>query len=98
MKNFAREWVDPTFQFTLLLFFVIVHISAILGIVIGLSVRNWVVGVSVGVSFIVFCYTFLTLTWYASKRYENKRNFLVFYINYKLLDTIGIGHIILMLN
>jgi len=34
MESFARDWIDPTFQFSLLLFFTIFHISTFLGMVI----------------------------------------------------------------
>ncbi|KAJ8928238.1 hypothetical protein NQ314_019188 [Rhamnusium bicolor] len=70
MKNFAREWVDPVFQFTILLFLVLVHFSVIVGTVIGLSAQSWIIGLSVGVAVLILGYIFLALMWFASKRYD----------------------------
>ncbi|XP_018570623.1 kinase D-interacting substrate of 220 kDa B isoform X3 [Anoplophora glabripennis] len=70
MKNFAREWVDPVFQFTVLLFLVLVHFCVIIGTILGLSLQSWIVGLSVGVAILVLSYIFLALIWFASKRYD----------------------------
>merc|ERR1719245_2983271 len=34
MENFARDWIDPTFQFSPLLFMLIFHLSTFLGTII----------------------------------------------------------------
>ncbi|CAH0555430.1 unnamed protein product [Brassicogethes aeneus] len=70
MKNFAKEWVDPVFQFTTLLFLILLHITLSLGTIFGLSFQSWVIGVSVGVTALIVVYMFLALTWFASKRYD----------------------------
>lgn len=70
MKNFAREWVDPVFQFTILLFLVLLHCTIIIGTIIGLSVQSWIVGLSISVGFLLFLYIMLALIWFASKRYD----------------------------
>ncbi|KAF5290012.1 hypothetical protein FQR65_LT11678 [Abscondita terminalis] len=70
MKNFAREWVDPIFQFTGLLFLVVLHVAVVVGVVGGLAVQNWVVGVSIAVAILAIVYVFLALIWFASKRYD----------------------------
>ncbi|KAB0794943.1 hypothetical protein PPYR_11782 [Photinus pyralis] len=70
MKNFAREWVDPMFQFTGLLFFVVLHISAIIGIMGGLAIQSWLVGVCLSVGVLAVIYIFLALVWFAGKRYD----------------------------
>lgn len=69
MKNFARQWVDPVFQFSSLLFLVVVHTAILIGMVIGLAVRSWIIGVCLGGGLVLLCYTFLVLVWYCSQRY-----------------------------
>jgi ankyrin repeat-rich membrane spanning protein len=69
MKNFARQWVDPVFQFSSLLFLVVVHTAILAGMVIGLAVRSWIIGVCSGGGLVLLCYTFLVLVWYCSQRY-----------------------------
>lgn len=69
MKNFARQWVDPVFQFSSLLFLVVVHTAILAGMVIGLAVRSWIIGVCSGGGLVLLCYTFLVLVWFCSQRY-----------------------------
>jgi hypothetical protein len=69
MKNFARQWVDPVFQFSSLLFLVVLHTAILTGMVIGLAVRSWIIGVCSGGGLVLVCYTFLVLVWYCSQRY-----------------------------
>ncbi|CAK9816866.1 Kinase D-interacting substrate of 220 kDa [Anthophora quadrimaculata] len=70
MKNFARQWIDPVFQFSFLLFVVITHVSLLVGITIGLALQSWIAGVACGISLIFISYIFLILVWYANKRYD----------------------------
>ncbi|XP_056641807.1 kinase D-interacting substrate of 220 kDa B isoform X1 [Diorhabda sublineata] len=70
MKNFAREWVDPVFQFSTLLFLVLMHISMILATIFGLSFQSWLIGLCVSVSFILLSYFLLAMIWFASNRYD----------------------------
>ncbi|XP_012246388.2 kinase D-interacting substrate of 220 kDa B isoform X2 [Bombus impatiens] len=70
MKNFARQWMDPVFQFSVLLFVIVTHVSLLVGITIGLALQSWIVGLACGISLIFFTYTFLILVWYANKRYD----------------------------
>lgn len=70
MKNFAREWVDPVFQFTILLFLVLLHCAIITGTIIGLSLQSWIVGLSICIGFLLFVYIMLSLIWFASNRYD----------------------------
>lgn len=68
MKNFAREWVDSTFTFTSLIFLLILHISMVIGTILGLSLGSWVLGlIGGGVTFLL-CYAFLFAVWFASNR------------------------------
>lgn len=69
MKNFARQWMDPVFQFTSLLFVATVHVSLLVGVILGLALRSWIIGLSVGVSLVFAIYAFLVLVWYANQRW-----------------------------
>ncbi|KAL6261471.1 hypothetical protein P5V15_006561 [Pogonomyrmex californicus] len=70
MKNFARQWIDPVFQFSSLLFLVVAHISLLVGVTLGLALQSWIIGLSCGISLLVIVYIFLFLVWYANKRYD----------------------------
>ncbi|XP_069672913.1 kinase D-interacting substrate of 220 kDa B isoform X3 [Periplaneta americana] len=70
MKNFARQWVDPVFQFSSLLLLVVVHTALLTGVVIGLAVKSWIIGICTGGGLVLLCYTFLVLVWYGSQRYD----------------------------
>ncbi|XP_018394084.1 PREDICTED: kinase D-interacting substrate of 220 kDa [Cyphomyrmex costatus] len=70
MKNFARQWIDPVFQFSSLLFLVVIHVSLLVGITLGLGLQSWIIGLSSGISLLVVIYIFLILVWYANKRYD----------------------------
>lgn len=75
MKNFAKEWVDPAFQFTTLLFLITLHLSIIVATIVYIVIETttkdqqpemWSFGV--GVTFFSLCFLFLSFIWFASKR------------------------------
>ncbi|XP_058810678.1 kinase D-interacting substrate of 220 kDa B-like [Phymastichus coffea] len=70
MKNFARQWLDPSFQFSSLLFLVITHVSLLIGVTIGLICQSWITGLISGASLVILIYVFLLMVWYANKRYD----------------------------
>ncbi|KAI4495270.1 hypothetical protein M0804_001471 [Polistes exclamans] len=70
MKNFARQWIDPVFQFSTLLFIVVTHMSLLVGVTTGLLVQSWIIGLACGISLIFIVYFFLVLVWYANQRYD----------------------------
>ncbi|OXU24596.1 hypothetical protein TSAR_000048 [Trichomalopsis sarcophagae] len=70
MKNFARQWIDPSFQFSSLLFLIVTHASLLIGVTIGLICQSWVTGLVSGASLVVIVYVFLLLVWHANKRYD----------------------------
>ncbi|XP_036138721.1 kinase D-interacting substrate of 220 kDa isoform X2 [Monomorium pharaonis] len=70
MKNFARQWIDPVFQFSSLLFLVVAHVSLLVGVTLGLVLQSWIIGLSSGISLLVIVYIFLILVWHANKRYD----------------------------
>lgn len=76
MKNFAREWVDPVFQFSSLLFLIIAHLSVIVATIVyitteatteDLQPEMWSFGIAI--AFFVLCFAVLAFIWFASKRY-----------------------------
>ena len=52
MQNFARDWIDPTFHMSPLLFFVVLHIASLLGLM------SWIIRfqIRVGDDYIRTCY------------------------------------------
>ncbi|XP_012282604.1 kinase D-interacting substrate of 220 kDa isoform X3 [Orussus abietinus] len=70
MKNFARQWMDPVFQFSSLLFIVVVHVSLLVGFVFGLAFQSWIIGLATKVALVVVVYAFLVLVWYFNQRYD----------------------------
>ena len=44
MQNFARDWIDPTFHMSPLLFFVVLHFASLLGLM------SWIIRLN------IFCY------------------------------------------
>lgn len=54
MKNFARQWVEPTFEFSWLSTLVVMFLAIIVGIVVGFLCNLWFAGLTTGlVVFIV---------------------------------------------
>ncbi|KAK7871770.1 hypothetical protein R5R35_014036 [Gryllus longicercus] len=70
MKNFAKQWVDPVFQFSSLLLAVVVHVALMVGVLCGLLAHSWIVGTSTAGAIIILAYTFLLVIWYGSHRYD----------------------------
>jgi ankyrin repeat-rich membrane spanning protein len=68
MKGFARQWVEPTFSFTPLLFLLLLHISLLLGVGSGIAADSWIVGLSVGFGILAGAYVVLMLIWYGAQR------------------------------
>ncbi|XP_033219182.1 kinase D-interacting substrate of 220 kDa isoform X2 [Belonocnema kinseyi] len=70
MKNFARHWIDPVFQFSSLLFVVVSHVSVLIGVTLGLALQSWIIGLSTGAGLIVLVYVFLVLIWHFNKKHD----------------------------
>ncbi|XP_057327504.1 kinase D-interacting substrate of 220 kDa B isoform X4 [Microplitis mediator] len=70
MKNFAKQWIDPAFQFSTLLLIVTIHVSVLVGVTVGLALMSWIIGIIVGVSTLTLVYTVLGLTWYSNNHYD----------------------------
>lgn len=70
MKNFARQWVDPVFHFSALLFLIILHISLFAGVVIGIISLSWLAGVISGIVILILGYSVLIVLWLVSHKYD----------------------------
>ncbi|XP_060527661.1 kinase D-interacting substrate of 220 kDa B isoform X3 [Cylas formicarius] len=77
MKSFARQWVDPIFQFSSLLFLVILHLSLIISTFVYIAIESttkdlqpelW--SFSVGLAFCALCCIFMLFVWFAGKSYD----------------------------
>ena len=70
MQNFARDWVDPTFHMSPLLFFVVFHLASFLGLLAWIiyhhyhnSINSFIVLLLVTVGTLLLCYIFLLGVW-----------------------------------
>ncbi|RZF42902.1 hypothetical protein LSTR_LSTR003618 [Laodelphax striatellus] len=70
MKNFARQWVDPTFQFSWLMLVLLAHFVLIVGAIVVLIVGNWLVSVIVTTAIFILIYAFLVVIGFGSQRYN----------------------------
>lgn len=69
MKNFARQWVDPSLKLSSLLFVTVFHIALIAGVILGLATLSWVAGLIVASCVFFLIFTFLMILWCFGKRY-----------------------------
>ena len=69
MKGFARQWLEPQFQFSLILFLLLLHLGGLISAVVGISTHSWIAAVSSGAGAFVFLSTFLYVAYWGSTRY-----------------------------
>lgn len=70
MQNFAKQWIDPVFKFSTLLFVITLHISIIIGVALGLVLQSLTYGLVFGSSIIFIVYAILILIYYANNHYD----------------------------
>lgn len=77
MKSFAREWLDPTFHMSPMLFIIILHVAAVVAVVVwmamylsDLGTLSTGVGLGSGVLLVVVSYLFLIGVWQGSYKYD----------------------------
>ncbi|XP_059085924.1 kinase D-interacting substrate of 220 kDa-like isoform X2 [Tigriopus californicus] len=77
MKSFAREWLDPTFHMSPMLFIIILHIAAVVAVVVWMAMYlsdlgklSTGVGLGSGVLLVVVSYLFLIGVWQGSYKYD----------------------------
>lgn len=68
MNNFARQWVEPLFQFTALVFLLVILGSFLFGFITLLSTGMWFVGLATGAILFLLSVIFLGAIWYGSRR------------------------------
>ena len=70
MSNFARQWRQPVFEFSLILFLIIAHITIIIGTHVGALIPDLKIGLLVTGLLFVCIYTILITLWYFSQRLD----------------------------
>ncbi|KAG8179070.1 hypothetical protein JTE90_010099 [Oedothorax gibbosus] len=70
MKGFAIQWLEPMFEFSKLVFFMVVFLSLIIGLIFSLCTKNWMSGVYLSVGIFVFSLIFLGGVIYCNKNYD----------------------------
>lgn len=68
MKGFARQWIEPQLQFSVILFIVILHVATLLGVILGVSLDSWIAGVATGAGSFFLITTFLYIVYWGTER------------------------------
>ena len=68
MNSFARQWVEPLFQFTTLAFVLVVISSFLVGFITLMATRLWFIGVATGGGLFLMSTVLLIAVWYGSRR------------------------------
>jgi ankyrin repeat-rich membrane spanning protein len=68
MKSFARQWLNPVFEWNILILIVVLCFASVVGVIAGLSLQNWIVGVGFASGITMFIHTFLFCVWFSSRR------------------------------
>ncbi|ROT65869.1 hypothetical protein C7M84_016147 [Penaeus vannamei] len=70
MCSFARQWVEPLFQFSPLVVLVVVHLSLLVGLIAAVPTISWEIGLAAGGSVFLVITLFLVAVWHGSRRYD----------------------------
>lgn len=70
MRSFARQWVEPLFTFSPLVFLLLLHLAVLAGLIVAAPMQDWRVGVGVGSSVFIVATVFLIAVWQGSRRYN----------------------------
>ena len=68
MKNFARQWVDPSLKLSSLMFLTVFHVAIAVGVTVGVATDSWIAGVIMASSVFVLTFAFLIILWCCGKR------------------------------
>lgn len=68
MKGFARQWIEPQLQFSVVLLIVVLHVAALLGVIMGVSLDSWIAGVATGGGSFFLIVTFLYIVYWGTER------------------------------
>ncbi|KAK4298504.1 hypothetical protein Pmani_029160 [Petrolisthes manimaculis] len=70
MGSFARQWVEPVFQFSPLVFLLVVHLALLMGLITAVPTFSWEVGVAAGSGVFLVATLVLFLIWHGSRKYD----------------------------
>lgn len=70
MGGFARQWVEPLFQFSPLVLLLVLHLALLVGLFTAVPTLSWVVGVATGGGVFLILTLFLVAVWHGSRKYE----------------------------
>lgn len=69
MKGFARQWIEPQLKFSVVLLIVVLHLAALLGVIMGVSLDSWIAGVATGGGSFFLIVTFLYIVYWGTERW-----------------------------
>ncbi|CAL4067998.1 unnamed protein product [Meganyctiphanes norvegica] len=70
MSSFAKQWVEPLFQFSPLVFLLVVHLTVVAGLITAVPTLNWHIGLASASAVFLLCTVFLIAVWYGARRYD----------------------------
>ncbi|XP_066960027.1 kinase D-interacting substrate of 220 kDa B isoform X4 [Macrobrachium rosenbergii] len=70
MGSFARQWVEPLFQFSPLVLLLVIHLALLMGLITAVPTKSWIVGVATGGGVFLILTLFLVAVWHGSRRYD----------------------------
>ncbi|XP_035709866.1 kinase D-interacting substrate of 220 kDa B isoform X2 [Folsomia candida] len=68
MKSFARQWLNPIFSWNVLILIIVLCFASVVGVIAGLALQNWIVGVGFAAGVTFFVHAFLFCVWFSSRR------------------------------
>ena len=68
MRGFVQQWLNPTFSWNVLILIIVLCFASVVGIIAGLAIQNWIVGVGFAAGVTLFIHIFLFCVWFSSRR------------------------------
>lgn len=68
MKAFARQWIEPQLQFSLILVIVLLNAATLLALVVGVSSHSLIIALATGVGAFFLFLTFLYIVYWGTER------------------------------
>ena len=68
MKGFARQWIKPQFEFSLVLMILLFHVAVLLALIVGISSHSWIASLSTGAGLFFLMLTFLYIVYWGTTR------------------------------
>ncbi|CAL4201954.1 unnamed protein product, partial [Meganyctiphanes norvegica] len=70
MSSFTKVWVEPLFQFSPLVFILILHLALLSGLLAAVPSFSWQVGLVTGAGVFLAIVLVLTTIWHGSRKYD----------------------------